>query len=207
MAFSTPDLQVLVIATQLHIQHLIRKLQLVYLNSLLDLLDDHLDVRHAIFVKLITSLMVPFLKTSIAVFNVLMTSSSSGDLPLSFLTSETFCVTESFFQPAVTSSRRELICHRFHQYGHSTRAFPPCERGSDSQTLPSPLLAQSKPLRSGHKFHLPAVGTVLSFMGPFFTFIWHMFHQTFCSPPGCFIVASGEPSAQSCILGCLHDAA
>ena len=109
MAFSTPELQAPVIATQLHIHHLIRELYLVYLNSLLDLLDGQLDVRHATFVKLTTSLTVLFLKTSIAFFNGLMTSSSFGD----FLTSEAFCVTESVFQPAVTSSRRELICHPF----------------------------------------------------------------------------------------------
>ena len=91
MAFSTPESQALVIVTQLHIQHLIRELQLVYLNSLLDFLDGHLDVRHVVFEKLITSLLVLFLETSIAFRNVLMTQSSSGDLPLSFLNSQTFC--------------------------------------------------------------------------------------------------------------------
>ena len=63
MAFPTPELQTLVIATQLHIHHLTRELQLVYLNSLLDLLHGHLDVRHVVLVKSITSLMVLFLKT------------------------------------------------------------------------------------------------------------------------------------------------
>ena len=95
MAFSIPELQALVIATQP------RELQLVNLNNLLDLLDARLDVQHDMFVKSITSLMVLFLKSSIAFCKALMTSSSSGDFPLSFLTSETFYVTESFFQPAV----------------------------------------------------------------------------------------------------------
>ena len=39
LSISTPELQALVIATQLHIHLLIRELQLVYLNRLLDLLD------------------------------------------------------------------------------------------------------------------------------------------------------------------------
>ena len=45
MVFSTSDLQVLVIATQLHIHLLIRELQLVYLDIILDLL----DVRHCLY--------------------------------------------------------------------------------------------------------------------------------------------------------------
>ena len=45
---------------------------------------------------------------------------------------------------------------------------------------------------------------LFSFTGPgvpslavfsFFTSIWHVFHQTFCSRLGCFIVSSDEPSA------------
>ena len=66
MAFYAPESQALVIATQQHIHHLIRELQLVYMNSLLDLLDGQLDVRHVVFVRLISSLIVLFLRTSIA---------------------------------------------------------------------------------------------------------------------------------------------
>ena len=63
MVFSTPDLQARVIATQRHIHHLTGELQLVYLNSLLDLLDGRLGARHVVLVKSITFLMVLFLKT------------------------------------------------------------------------------------------------------------------------------------------------
>ena len=60
---STVLQQALVIATQLLIHLLIRELRLVFVNSLLDLPDGHLDAQHVRFVKLITSLMVGFLKT------------------------------------------------------------------------------------------------------------------------------------------------
>ena len=163
MAFCIPELQALVIATQP------RELQLVNLNNLLDLLDARLDVRHDMFVKLITSLMVLFLKTSIAFCNALMTSSSSGDFPLSFLTSETFYVTESFFQPAVTPFPARTNLSPL----SPTRTFNMSFSTSNNQTTTS-----------------PAVCTALSFMCPevpslavFFTSFWHVFHQTFCHPP------------------------
>ena len=141
MELSTPELQALVIATRGHIHHLIRELQLMYLNSLLDLLDGHLDVQHVTFVKLVTFSVVLFLKTSIAFCNVLMTSSLSGDFLVSSLISETFCVTESFFQPAVTVSQRELICHHFmlqsrllqHHLGARLCLLYFCKLGSDSE--------------------------------------------------------------------------
>ena len=178
MAFSIPELQALVIATQP------RELQLVNLNNLLDLLDARLDVQHDMFVKSITSLMVLFLKSSIAFCNALMTSSSSGDFPLSFLTSETFYVTESFFQPAVppfcyanysvTTFTNTDVQHELFHLDNSHRILRGILlRCSNNQTTTS-----------------PAVGTALSFMGPevpslavFFTSIWHVFHQTFCHPP------------------------
>ena len=102
------------------------------------------STRHIREIDRLASLVVLFLKTSIAFHNELMTSIIIWRCS-SFLHDfrDFLCVTESFFQPAVTPSRRELICHSFHQHGRSTRAFPPRQLASDSQTHPSPLLEQS----------------------------------------------------------------
>ena len=86
MVFSTSERQALVTATQLHIHHLIRELQRVYLNNLLDLLDRPHSLSTIIWrFRTITSLVVLSMETSIDFCNVLMTSSassssSSGDL-------------------------------------------------------------------------------------------------------------------------------
>ena len=86
MVFSTSELQALVTATQLHIHHLIRELQLVYHNNLLDLLDRPHSLSTIIWrFRTITSLVVLSMETSIGFCNVLTTlsassSSSSGDL-------------------------------------------------------------------------------------------------------------------------------
>ena len=82
---STPKKQVLVIAAQLHIHHMMRELELMYLNSLLNLLHGHRDVPHEVIAESITSLLL-----SIALCNMLVTSLSCGVLPDSFLTSKTW---------------------------------------------------------------------------------------------------------------------
>ena len=189
----------LVIATQLHIHHLMRELQLVYFSSLLDLLDGHLDVRHAIFVKSITSLMVLFLKTSIAFCNVLLTSSSSGDFPLSFMTSKTFRVTESFLQPAVTPFQRQLSPTRAFITSFSTLitriGFSDASFSIARTIKPLPMGTHTFPLACGWlcSFLSWVLGShpwlfFFIYLGPvpgcfsFFKSILHVFHQTFCSP-------------------------
>ena len=142
-------------------------------------------------------------------------SSSSGDCSISFSstpgTSSAWPNPRSF-QLAVTLSQLELICHHFHQLENTSFSNLITRIGfSDSQILPSHC-------PNNLITTLPAVGTALSFMvlgsrhwlffslgslGPvpgcfsFFTSIWHVFHQTYYSLLGYFIVASGEPSAHS----------
>ena len=109
------------------------------------------------------------------------------------------------FQPAVTLSQLELICHHFHQLGNTSFSKLITRIGFwDSRILPSPLFEQLN-----HNFaccwHCPlfhgwGLGSrpwQFFFMGPWVPSLadWHVFHQTYCSPLGCFIVASGEPSA------------
>ena len=78
-----------------------------------------------------------------------MTSSSSGDFPLSFLTSETFCMTESFFQPATTPSQRELICHHFHHTGIDTSFSTLTSRiGFSDASFPIARTIKPQPIRT-----------------------------------------------------------
>ena len=146
----TSELPANVIASQLLIRHLIRKFQLVYLN-LLDLLDNHLDVLHDHLLGM---------EISIDFCNLLMTP-SSGDFSTSFSSTPwTSCVWPNpcSFQPAVTLSQLELICH-LRQLGNTSFSIFLTRIGFlDSQILLSPLLEQ-------FNHNLPAVGTALSFMG------------------------------------------
>ena len=150
----------------------------------------------------ITSLVVLTTETSIDFCDLLMTSqSSSGDFSTSFSsTPETSSVWRNpcSFQPAVRLSQLELICHHFHQLGNTNFSILITRIGFwDSRILPSPLLEQLD-----HNF---ACCWHCSFFhgswGPIpscfssFTSIWHVFHQTYYSLLGCFIVASGESSA------------
>ena len=156
--------------------------------------------------------------------NQLMTSSSlSGDC--SFSLSSTpgtfFCMTESLsFQPAVTLSHPDLICHHFHQIGN-TSFFNLLNRIGfwDFRILSSPLLE-----KLNHNFACcwhcsffhESWGShpwLFFFLGPwvpslpgcfsFFTSIWHVFHQTHNSPLAYFIVGSGEPCAHSWLTASL----
>ena len=137
-------------------------------------------------------------------------SSSSGDFSTSFSSTRgTSSVWRNpcSFQPAVTLSQLELICYHFHQLGNTNFSNLITRVGFwDSRILPSPLLTT-----------LPAVGAALSFMGSgvpslavflllgslgpvpgcffFLHVLWHVFHQTYYSLLGYFIVASGESSA------------
>ena len=125
-------------------------------------------------------------------------------------------MTESFFQPAVMPSQRELICHHFHQHGRSTRAVPLDNTHrilrrilhccSHNRTTADRDTNFSTCLQLLCSFLSRVLGPFLHVqLGPvpgcfsFLTSIGRVFHQTFCSPPGwgagmCFIVASGEPS-------------
>ena len=126
-------------------------------------------------------------------------SSSSGDFSTSFSsTPRTSSVWRNpcSFQPAVTLSQLELICHHFHQLGNTSFSNLITRIGFwVSRILLSPLLEQSD-----HNF---ACCWYCSFFhgsqGPIpgcfssVTSTWHVFHQTY-SLLGCFIVASGASS-------------
>ena len=137
--FSTSELPAIVIASQLLIRHLIRELQLVYLN-LLDLLDYHLDVLHDHLLG------GPF-HGDFDFYDLLMTSSaSSGDVSTSLSSTRgtsSLWRNPCSFQPAVTLSQLELICHHFHQLGNTSFSNLITRIGFwDSRILPSPLLEQ-----------------------------------------------------------------
>ena len=165
--FSTSKSPAVVIASQLLIRHLIRELQLVYLN-LLDLLDYHLDVLHDHLLG------GPFHGDFDRFYDLLMTSSSSsGDFSTSFSSTRgTSSVWRNpcSFQPAVTLSQLELICHHFHQLGNTSFSNLITRIGFwDSRILPSQLLEQLD-----HNFAC----------------CWHcsFFHGFWGPVPGCFFV-------------------
>ena len=128
-------------------------------------------------------------------------SSSSGDFATSFSSTRgTSSVWRNpcSFQPAVTLSQLELICHHFHKLGNTSFSNLITRIGFwDSRILPSPLLEQLD-----HNFACcwhcsyfhglwgPIPGLFFFFLGPwvpslavfsFFTSIWHVFHQTYYS--------------------------
>ena len=161
----------------------------------------------------ITSLVVLYTETSVDFCVPLMTSLEICLPPSPRLQGLLLCgrILRSF-QPAVPLSHLELICHHFHQLGNTSFSNLITRTGFwDSLILPSPLLEQSD-----HNFCLLLALLSLSwvlgshpwlfffFLGPwvpslavfsFFTSIWHVFHQTYCSLLACFLVASGESSA------------
>ena len=92
----------------------------------------------------ITSLVVLSTETSIDFYDLLMTSSlSSGDFSTSFSST---CGTSVWrnrcsFQPAVTLSQLEQICHHFYQLCNTSFSNLSTRSGFlDSRVLPSPLL-------------------------------------------------------------------
>ena len=95
----------------------------------------------------ITSLVVLSTETSIDVYDLLMTlSSSSGNFFTSFSSTRgTSSVWRNpcSFHPAVTLSQLELICHHFHQLGNTSFSNLITRIGFwGSRILPSPLLEQ-----------------------------------------------------------------
>ena len=137
LVFTTSGLPAIVIASELLTRHLVRAWQLVYLN-LLDLLDNHLDV------LTITSLVVLSMETSSDFCNLLIISSSSQrDFSTSFSSTpgtSSVWPNSCSFQPAVTLSQLELICHHFHQLGNTSFSNVITRIGfSDSRILPSPI--------------------------------------------------------------------
>ena len=121
----------------------------------------------------ITSLVVLSTETSIDFCDLLMTSSSSsGDFSTSFSST---CGTSvgwnlCSFQPAVTLSQLELICHHFHKLGNTSFSNLITRIGFwDSRILPSSLLEQLD-----HNFAC----------------CWHcsFFHGFWGPVPGCFLL-------------------
>ena len=96
----------------------------------------------------ITSLVVLSTETSTDFYDLLMTSSSSsGDFSTSFSSTRgtpSVWRNPCSFQPAVTLSQLELICHHFHQLGNTSFSNLITRTGFwDSRILPSPLLDKS----------------------------------------------------------------